>query len=120
MERKNNHWIPIIRHDGHRHGHRCFNGCIRKRFGHQSIHIQFIFDCDIGVVRHRWVGEIRQAQKKHSQIINKQYMTITHDFEGASNDTPKDSFDQFIEELAQQDQPQCSIDKPEECDSCGA
>lgn len=47
-------------------------------------------------------------------------MTITHDFEGASNDTPKDSFDQFIEELAQQDQPQCSIDKPEECDSCGA
>jgi len=47
-------------------------------------------------------------------------MTITHDFEGASMDAPKDSFDQFIEELAQQEQPeQCSIDDPE-CDSCGS
>lgn len=47
-------------------------------------------------------------------------MTITHDFEGASMDAPKDSFDQFIEELAQQEQPeQCSIDNPE-CDSCGS
>lgn len=47
-------------------------------------------------------------------------MTITHDFEGASMDAPKDSFDQFIEELAQQEQPeQCSIENPE-CDSCGS
>jgi hypothetical protein len=47
-------------------------------------------------------------------------MTITHDFEGASMDAPKDSFDQFIEELAQQEQPMCGIDNPEECDSCGS
>jgi len=47
-------------------------------------------------------------------------MTITHDFEGASMDAPKDSFDQFIEELAQQEQPeQCSIDDPE-CEACGS
>jgi hypothetical protein len=47
-------------------------------------------------------------------------MTITHDFGGASMDAPKDSFDQWIEELADRDQPQCSIDNPEECDSCGS
>lgn len=47
-------------------------------------------------------------------------MTITHDFAPNHNDSAKDSFDQFIEELAQQEQPMCGIDNPEECDSCGA
>jgi hypothetical protein len=47
-------------------------------------------------------------------------MTITHDFEGASNDAPKDSFDQFIEDLASQEQPMCGINNAEQCDSCGS
>ena len=47
-------------------------------------------------------------------------MTITHDFHLDHNDAGKDSFDQFIEELAQQEQPeQCSIDNPE-CEACGS
>lgn len=30
------------------------------------------------------------------------------------------SFDQWVEQLEQIEQPQCSIDNPEECDSCGS
>jgi hypothetical protein len=32
----------------------------------------------------------------------------------------EDSFNSFIEELENQEQPQCSIENPEECDSCGS
>ncbi len=39
-------------------------------------------------------------------------MTITHDFD---ND-----MSEFIKELENADQPKCSIENPEECDSCGS
>jgi hypothetical protein len=39
-------------------------------------------------------------------------MTIAHDFE--------DSFNDFIEELENAEQPSCNLENPEECDSCGS
>lgn len=39
-------------------------------------------------------------------------MTITHDFE--------DSFNDFIKELENAEQPSCNLENPEECDSCGS
>ena len=39
-------------------------------------------------------------------------MTITQDFE--------DSFNDFIEELENAEQPSCNLENPEECDSCGS
>jgi len=32
----------------------------------------------------------------------------------------EDSFNTFIEELENKEQPSCNIEKPEECDSCGS
>lgn len=32
----------------------------------------------------------------------------------------EDSFNSFIEELENKEQPSCSIENPEECDSCGS
>jgi hypothetical protein len=32
----------------------------------------------------------------------------------------EDSFNSFINELENQEQPKCSIENPEECDSCGS
>jgi len=31
-----------------------------------------------------------------------------------------DNFNEWLEELENQQQPQCNIDNPEECDSCGS
>jgi len=31
-----------------------------------------------------------------------------------------DNFNSWLEELENQEQPQCSIENPEECDSCGS
>jgi len=32
----------------------------------------------------------------------------------------EDSFEDFIDELTDQEQPSCNIDNPEDCEACGA
>jgi hypothetical protein len=32
----------------------------------------------------------------------------------------QDSFEDFIDELTDQEQPSCNIDNPEDCEACGA
>tara|TARA_R100001460_G_scaffold14769_1_gene32952 strand:+ start:2579 stop:2755 length:177 start_codon:yes stop_codon:yes gene_type:complete len=54
--------------------------------------------------------------KKEFNPDNEKHEEILKETEQALND----SFDEFLKELSDREQPSCDIDNQEDCDSCGS
>jgi hypothetical protein len=56
-----------------------------------------------------WLLNPRQAVSKHQNSIKRNIV-----------DKENNSFDNWLNDLEDQDQPTCNIDNPEDCEACGS